>query len=1033
MASSPHHYQLSSNRGEEEDSEEDQVPSEFFPSQPDLLSDSLPLSDTIDEDADEPPSELLFEAPSAIKSSREDTLLNRSSTDSNRPHASHGNEAALSSILAPSLPFGNRHSPDKGKSTLGIIPNSSSQVHPPLPQPTRQSVSPLSLLDDPKKSLSAEQHLGDKRLIYPPDFSSRLSPLMDPAQQASYGSQSSKKGSSHMEIGSFRASYDHPPSLPFSTSLPFARQSTQSSYTPPNFITQLNTASEYQPPNLEDEDEEGQEHPEAYIGTDQTATDYEDPSHADPSQAFLEIDDEDKAQSEDDDEVPASLRFELQANPESGRQKFPTGFSDDPNTMESGGLLSAVTGSRIGNFIPQRWTRGGSASFHSSPNKLRYAPLPSHHTRSPSSTFSSRARFFTVDSGLDHVQGGIDKGPYNSPSSYSHSRVQSWKDVKDYDRFLTTLYSYYTGKGFFCILHSQVSKLGIILFIMGFTTFLTSCIDYSLIHSKKVLSEVLYPDCYSKMGYLQKLLIMLFSVWWIWNLIRAYMQIPQLRDIQLFYRNILGISDDDIYTVSWPEVTSRIIQTHEATFSSGEHRSHGQVLPHKNLDPHLIANRILRRDNYLIALFNRDLFNLRLPWQSSKSNSTQCLSQVLEWGLSYTLLSFVFDEKGHVKRRFLKASNRGRLTLGLKIRFITVGALALVFAPFLFFFLILYFVFRYTQEYHKNPSSLGTRQYSPIARWKLREFNELPHLFNQRLNRSYKKAVEYLNQFPQEHIIIYAKVISFVTGSFAAVLLIATILNQDLLHDFEITPGYSSFFYITVFGGIAAGASGLVPHEAEVYDPEKVGRELADETHYFPPDWHGKMHTNKVRAEFSQIFENKIVLYLYELFSVLTAPYILMVSLPQSAGQIVDFFREFTVHVDSLGYVCSFAVFDFKRHGNQAYGAPTDQKDDHLASKAGKMESSFLSFKAAYPNWDPGMERSTYLTTVMSRGRNVSNASGEALGSNIAMHPLGESALAASEWSNHDRNSMGKRLGTDLFRLLDAVYESKRHQPGSVF
>jgi hypothetical protein len=264
-------------------------------------------------------------------------------------------------------------------------------------------------------------------------------------------------------------------------------------------------------------------------------------------------------------------------------------------------------------------------------------------------------------------------------------------------------------------------------------------------------------------------------------------------------------------------------------------------------------------------------------------------------------------------------------------------------------------------------------------------------------------------------------------------LLIATILNQDLLHDFEITPGYSSFFYITVFGAIAAGASGLIPHEAEVYEPERVGRELADETHYFPSDWHGKMQTNRVRLEFAQLFQNKIVLYLHELVSVLTAPYILMVSLPQSAGQLVDFFREFTVHVDSLGYVCSFAVFDFKRHGNQAYGAPTDQTDDHLASKAGKMESSFLSFKAAYPNWDPGLERSTYLATVMSRGRNLSTASGGALGSPIPMHHIGESVMAESEWSNYDGKSVGRRLGTDLFRLLDAVYESKRHQPGSVF
>lgn len=60
----------------------------------------------------------------------------------------------------------------------------------------------------------------------------------------------------------------------------------------------------------------------------------------------------------------------------------------------------------------------------------------------------------------------------------------------------------------------------------------------------------------------------------------------------------------------------------------------------------------------------------------------------------------------------------------------------------------------------------------------------------------------------------------------------------------------------------------------------------------------------------------KIVIYGQELISVLLTPLVLWFSLPHCAPAIVDFFREFSVHVDGLGYVCSFAVFDFQRHGN---------------------------------------------------------------------------------------------------------------------
>lgn len=60
----------------------------------------------------------------------------------------------------------------------------------------------------------------------------------------------------------------------------------------------------------------------------------------------------------------------------------------------------------------------------------------------------------------------------------------------------------------------------------------------------------------------------------------------------------------------------------------------------------------------------------------------------------------------------------------------------------------------------------------------------------------------------------------------------------------------------------------------------------------------------------------KIGLFVQEILSVIVTPFVLWYTLPDCAPAIVDFFREFTVHVDGLGYVCSFAVFDFKRHGD---------------------------------------------------------------------------------------------------------------------
>lgn len=125
-------------------------------------------------------------------------------------------------------------------------------------------------------------------------------------------------------------------------------------------------------------------------------------------------------------------------------------------------------------------------------------------------------------------------------------------------------------------------------------------------------------------------------------------------------------------------------------------------------------------------------------------------------------------------------------------------------------------------------------------------------------------------------------------------------------------------------------------------------------------------------------------------------------TLPRCSAQIIDFFREFTIHVDGLGYVCSFAVFDFAKTGlgDVRYGAPAAATsagagmtrtsaggtkedsmlgsgqqsqsgteavdtidvesqdgrpriliDERLVADQGKLEKSILGFKAANPTW----------------------------------------------------------------------------------
>lgn len=541
----------------------------------------------------------------------------------------------------------------------------------------------------------------------------------------------------------------------------------------------------------------------------------------------------------------------------------------------------------------------------------------------------------------------------------------NWVNVYNLDAFLQEVYAYYEGKGIYSIALARGLNLLTVGFVIGFSTFLLGCINYSrLQHQKSTqLSDVIVERCVSKFSGFTLLFFLLFTAFYVWQIISFVMGISRLVDMYNFYTYLLKIPDADIQTISWSEIVRRIGLIREenplTAISSKGSRNHDDTTTAK-LDAHDIANRIMRQENYLIALFNKELLDLRTPlpyifkkFLTEEEGKGKVLTQALEWNLRFCLMEYLFDQHGKVRKVFLKSKNRVALIEGLRRRFIFMGILNAMFAPFIVPYLLMYSFFRYFEQYHKDPSSIGGRRYTSFAQWKFREFNELPHFFTRRLDESYPLASMYIGQFPNEKMTLIMRFVAFIAGSFAAVLFLATILDPDLFLNFEITPHRTVFFYLGVFGAILTVARGMVPEDNRVFDPELLMKEVITYTHYMPDEWDGQLHSKKVHQEFGELFAMKVLIFVQELLSVILTPFVLWFSLPACAPAIIDFFREFSVHVDGRGYVCSFAEFNFERHGNVKFGAPTRPNDERMVSNEGKMEKSFLNFKAANPAWNP--------------------------------------------------------------------------------
>jgi autophagy-related protein 9 len=477
------------------------------------------------------------------------------------------------------------------------------------------------------------------------------------------------------------------------------------------------------------------------------------------------------------------------------------------------------------------------------------------------------------------------------------------------------------------------------------------------------------------MSGLSSFALWLISLLWFYKLFEYVFDVRRLWILHDFYHYLLEIPDHDIQTVSWQIVVARLMALRDANPRTAQNISaaNRRFLGHQSkqrMDAHDIANRIMRKDNYLIALFNKDILDLTIPIPFLRNR--QFFSEAMEWNINLCVMDYVFNKQGQVKYVFLKEQYRRGLVENLQLRFKIAAVMSILTAPLVVITLFTLYFLRYFmvsgcirtlnqcmplnlfQEFKMNPSQVSSRGFTPFAEWKFREFNELLHLFQRRTNMAYPYATRYLEQFPKDKTFQVYRFVAFIAGALAAVLFVVTLFDTEDFLGFEITPNKTAIFYIGVLGTIHVAARGALPEENLVLDPEFALQNVIECTHYCPASWRGQLHSDEVRKEFSELYQLKAVTFCEEILSLLFTPLILWFSLPKRSARIVDFFREFTVHVDGLGHVCSFAVFDFKR-GVENIAQNKGQKtgvdglrEDYYSTKDGKLLASYYGFLDNY-------------------------------------------------------------------------------------
>ncbi|KAJ0397975.1 hypothetical protein P43SY_003883 [Pythium insidiosum] len=521
--------------------------------------------------------------------------------------------------------------------------------------------------------------------------------------------------------------------------------------------------------------------------------------------------------------------------------------------------------------------------------------------------------------------------------------------VANLDAFLINLYNYFYHKGFWCIAVVEVVSLFTGVFSLSLSSFLLGCVQWDELMAcskheiygcKRDLSQ--FVMCRPKEPGVWNLVVgfyfFMFLIYWLFRALQLLGTLRDAREMATFYIQRLNIDDRQIQTITWDEVVTRLLglvgnaQVPRQLKQISSYRL--QIDPTLLATPHDVARRIMRRENYLIAFMNHAIFqeSKLLPSCLQMASTARVMfSRNIEANLNICLISQMFDGE---QKLSMAALNDVQL---LQKRFVVAGVLNLVLTPFILLFRVFHFLSQSAQEWNANRALyLGSRRWSSYALWKFREYNELPHAFEARLARSYPLAEKYLAMFPAGLTAVVASGVSFCASSLMAVLIAVSLLEESILLEMTLW-NRQLLWYLTIATGVFAISRSFSTQSSPFLvngDCEEAMRQLSAETHYFPKEWHGQSHSYDVRDALLSLYPFKAILFAEEVLSVLMAPYILCVSLPNCTRELVLFIRSHTLTIPNVGAVCRFAEFDFKRYTNDP-----------------KMESSFINFKQNHPTW----------------------------------------------------------------------------------
>ena len=449
--------------------------------------------------------------------------------------------------------------------------------------------------------------------------------------------------------------------------------------------------------------------------------------------------------------------------------------------------------------------------------------------------------------------------------------------------FFDDMYRYYWARGLWKFIAQELSQIVILSWLVLFCIFLGTCVDYAGISAYTTTTTTTTNVSlwqfigiqHRSMNWFYVVALVLYSVYAIWCVVKFVRDVHRMRKMRQFYHTKLEITDFALRTARWSDVVMRLSRVVGAPHRVGT----VCALSDNNERTSAIASLVTKKQNCFQLLLRSGLVDFTFEFGVlGYSAEFAMLTRSLQWNLMQ-IVNFFFD----VNLQYRTNLNVRRL----QRRIVLLAVINLLLLPFLIVFVALYALFRYGEQFYKDPGSAGARQWSLAAKWYFRAHNEMPHVLEERLRLSAKYADQYTRQFAAGALQPVARAIAFASGSIVVWLLLLSIINEHVLISLELSSGKAVLWWVTILSSVWAVCRGVL-HEQHVFYPRAALEVVHEIVRKLPPHFLENANTKHVNRQFRQLYPLRVVTLLQEFFGLLVTPYIMLSRVRPAAQQIID-------------------------------------------------------------------------------------------------------------------------------------------------